>query len=1041
MTKQSLCVVMLVIGPLLVGIQSATAGDEFQEAIQQTEDEWQAVRATLKEGQESLADLQMKYEEYRAAAFSDSPEKGLELARILFKLDKNDTRAAEAKVQAMRDMFRELDRSGLTDKLETASQYLEKANGYAGEVEGIWEFTKKFNPDHAKDNPTYGLRLIGTLLTESADKMESIPLVGQILGKWIKAYGEVAGDFANALDRLSKKIDDFRGGSLCGQSGRRQGQQAAFKAAGGTNCLTHFATGIFPHLRGEAYEGESDYFFYDPATERGYITSKQADLVYQWHCRLLEPRALYPDWLAGRANSLRPELINQASAACALFQGWADKSGADWLVVEKLGLYQDAYFYGRLDELSFVGNFILDEQHHKAINTILSEYEKYVVISGTVREETGAGERRAANARVEFNVAGDLTTWTTGKDGRFEVLIEARLNDQISEVITKTGYETITADGKIPQKVVTGLNYTLVKDSSSADPDAGVQLGGEELGFNIGELVIEPGLESSYVGTRYAVGDPIRLRVDVTDAQVGPATPLTTEWQVTRPDGRLATTQQSRLLAAEGVSGSMTCNIRTDEHMPLGLYLVEAVIRLRETEVARRSGTFDLLPLFEFPEFVITDTEESTESLELFRPADPIFVLARMDYNSVDPARQVHVSVVFEGPDPGVRALGVEIDQTYDPGLLLTGTAQRIPDLVQEGQYAATVTLDGGHGQRITWQGTYQIIYPVQFEGIWTLNGIVPPEIKTRFTGNDTYEWFMRYNFPDARPGDEYYSALWCHYGDFVINQMSSEKLGPDAPVTGTATSSFTGEIPIEMPSGTYEVNGVVWYNGVAYPAPGTVFKVGQEPTIVITSPQTGFMVDEKVLVVTGTCADELLTQGWLETNGESIPIKIKDGKFSARTVLRPGQNGIVVVAENDVGTSQDCVYGTANIQAAALKIVLSWQAQGTDVDLWVTDPQGVVTNYQHKKPAEGRQLDIDDQSGPGMETYTVEVGLRGQYEVAVHYYNDGGWQGAVPFDLAITTWETTFSEGHSRRSGTLYNAAGNRNESGAVEHFTVYLQ
>ncbi len=224
MLKRVPFIIALIICSMFVRALPAAAGDEYREAARQTEDQWQAVRGTLKESKKALDDLQKNYKEYHDAVFSDSPEKGLELARILFKLDKSETRAAEAKVQTMRNMFTEMDNAGITKKLGAASQYLGTANNYASEVENLWEFTRKFDPDHAKDNPTYGLRLIGTLLSESASKMEAIPLVGQVLGKWVKAYGEVADDFANALDRLTKKIDDFRGGSLCGQLGKRQGQ-------------------------------------------------------------------------------------------------------------------------------------------------------------------------------------------------------------------------------------------------------------------------------------------------------------------------------------------------------------------------------------------------------------------------------------------------------------------------------------------------------------------------------------------------------------------------------------------------------------------------------------------------------------------------------------------------------------------------------------------------------------------------------------------------------------------------------------------------
>ncbi len=263
-----------------------------------------------------------------------------------------------------------------------------------------------------------------------------------------------------------------------------------------------------------------------------------------------------------------------------------------------------------------------------------------------------------------------------------------------------------------------------------------------------------------------------------------------------------------------------------------------------------------------------------------------------------------------------------------------------------------------------------------------------------------------------------------------------------DTPVaSGSSATRDFGAIPLDAPAGIYSLQGIVWYNDIGYLSPESVFKVGQDPTVTITSPQPGFEVDEKVLVVTGTCADRNLEQAQMVTNGEAITIKLRNGEVSANTVLRPGPNEILVVAENDGGTSEASVWGTAHIQAAALKIVLSWEAQGTDIDLWVTDPQGKVANYHHKRPVEGRQLDVDDRSGPGMETYTIEEPLLGSYNVAVHYYGAGGWQGSVPFRLQITTWEATFRESRSGEAGTLYTADGDGNDQGAVAHFAVLLQ
>ena len=559
----------------------------------------------------------------------------------------------------------------------------------------------------------------------------------------------------------------------------------------------------------------------------------------------------------------------------------------------------------------------------------------------------------------------------------------------------------------------------------------------EEIHTDLGELIVSPTPGGS-PERKYAPGDPINAAVEVGAGGSESEAQVSGTWVLTFPDGRTRDLQPSETSFA---AGHLTTAIRTNETNPLGVYRLDVVARVGERVLGTRSISFELVPLFEDPEILITDSEENPQSLEQFRPNDPLFVLAKMIYNSVDPSRQVHVSIDLDGPDPGIRTLGTEGDQSFPQGQRGTGVGRQVPAVIQEGIYTATISLDGGAGQRLTLTDTFRIIYPVQFEGIWTRDGSQPPQMKNRFSPGDPFQWFMRYRFIDARPDDLYSSAIWTQVGEFRLGMLSSDPMGPNTPYPGSATSSFTGLIPLEMPSGSFEVAGVVWYNEVEYYSPRTTFKIGQEPTIVITSPQPGFEVDKKVMVVTGTCADRNLEQAQMVTNGEAIPIKLNNGEFSAKTVLRPGPNDIHVMAANEVGVADAGVSGTAYIKAAALKVVLSWEAQGPDIDLWVTDPQGVVTNYHHKKPAEERNLDVDDTSGPGMETYTIEMPLLGRYDIAVHYFSAKGWQGPVDFRLQVTTWEATFQENRFSQTGTLYTAAGDGEEQGAVMHYSVQLQ
>jgi len=451
---------------LALMMASGVTADEYQEAMQQTEEEWKAFRQTMQQGKSKLEEMAKEYKKYRDAVHSDSPEQGIELAKKLFNLDPGAEDAAREKLSQLREMFNKLDDNGLTEKLNEASGLLKKADGYAGEVENIWEFAKKFNPENAKDNPTYGLRLIGDILKEGGGKLEKIPLVGQILGKWVKTLGEAAGDYANALDRLTKKIDTFRGGNICAQSGKRQDQQAAFNAANTTGevCTQYFATGEFSRLRGEAYRGNVKYFLYDPSTKQGYfVHAGNCAKVYRWHGLLIDRRALDVDWLADRANSLKPDAENRGRSYHARFVAWKDKTDNEWLLVDELKLTEDVFYYGKFDIETFVANYVLTDKHRSAIDKVVKEVEAHVLVDGTVYEDVDDEVKRSSGATVQFVVGGQSYSATTGADGDYKILMKGKPGDGISEKVSKEGFEEISRSGAMPTRVTVGLDYTLSK--------------------------------------------------------------------------------------------------------------------------------------------------------------------------------------------------------------------------------------------------------------------------------------------------------------------------------------------------------------------------------------------------------------------------------------------------------------------------------------------------------------------------------------------------------------------------------------------------
>ncbi len=70
-----------------------------------------------------------------------------------------------------------------------------------------------------------------------------------------------------------------------------------------------------------------------------------------------------------------------------------------------------------------------------------------------------------------------------------------------------------------------------------------------------------------------------------------------------------------------------------------------------------------------------------------------------------------------------------------------------------------------------------------------------------------------------------------------------------------------------------------------------------------------------------------------------------------------------------------------------ALRVVLSWDADNTDIDLWVVDPDGEKTYYGRPLSWQGGRLSSDFTGGYGPETFSLKVAKPGRYEVRAQFY------------------------------------------------------
>lgn len=96
----------------------------------------------------------------------------------------------------------------------------------------------------------------------------------------------------------------------------------------------------------------------------------------------------------------------------------------------------------------------------------------------------------------------------------------------------------------------------------------------------------------------------------------------------------------------------------------------------------------------------------------------------------------------------------------------------------------------------------------------------------------------------------------------------------------------------------------------------------------------------------------------------------------------------------------------------AKLRVLLSWDTDGTDLDLHVVTPSGQHAYYGNRVVKGGGALDVDVTTGYGPEIFSHPAPEKGQYLVFVNYYGSrGGADDMTTANISVITNENTASE------------------------------
>jgi len=109
------------------------------------------------------------------------------------------------------------------------------------------------------------------------------------------------------------------------------------------------------------------------------------------------------------------------------------------------------------------------------------------------------------------------------------------------------------------------------------------------------------------------------------------------------------------------------------------------------------------------------------------------------------------------------------------------------------------------------------------------------------------------------------------------------------------------------------------------------------------------------------------------------------------------------------------------------VRVVLNWNKNDTDIDLWLTDPTGEKGYYGNARTKIGGRISNDFTSGYGPEQFMIKKAVKGKYKIEVNYYGDRQINISGPTTVTAEIY-TRYATGQQQRKViVLPLASGNR--------------
>jgi len=98
------------------------------------------------------------------------------------------------------------------------------------------------------------------------------------------------------------------------------------------------------------------------------------------------------------------------------------------------------------------------------------------------------------------------------------------------------------------------------------------------------------------------------------------------------------------------------------------------------------------------------------------------------------------------------------------------------------------------------------------------------------------------------------------------------------------------------------------------------------------------------------------------------------------------------------------------------IRVVIDWNHNDTDIDLWVTDPKAEKGYYSNSLTKIGGRISEDLTEGYGPEEYLLKEGIKGEYAIEVDYFADNVQKISGPTILKVTVFKNYGRKNEEKR-------------------------